>query len=43
MGQLTELAPIYRANPISTTSFSARMISSRGTSGSMRWIWKTSM
>lgn len=39
----TELAPIYRTHPISITSFSALIISSRGTSRSMRWICNTSM
>ena len=39
----TELAPRYLTHPISTTSFKALIISSGGTSGSMRWICSTSI
>lgn len=43
MEMCTELAPIYRTFPLSTTSFSARIISSRGVSRSSRWICSTSI
>lgn len=39
----TELAPIYLTFPLSTTSFSALIISSLGVSRSNRWICNTSI
>lgn len=40
---LTELAPIYRTIPLSTTSFNALMVSALGVARSSLWICNTSI